>query len=159
MESEAFTIGELARRAGVTRDTIRFYERVGLLPRPSRTRSGYRLFAEADARRVRFIREAQAIGLTLDGIQELLSVSELQTPEECRHVAEQLATRIDEIDQKIHELETFRERLQASRERCQTARGTSCPVVLDLVEAVSAASGETKGASRARRRSSAGHTF
>jgi len=142
--SEGFTIGELARRAGVTRDTIRFYERSGLLPRPTRTASGYRLFADADARRVRFIREAQSLGLTLEGIRELLAVREMKTPEECRRVAEQLGKRIDEIDGKIRELETFRARLQASRKRCQSAPRRSCPIVLDLVEAVSGARGEAR---------------
>jgi MerR family Zn(II)-responsive transcriptional regulator of zntA len=157
--SEGFTIGELARRAEVTRDTIRFYERVGLLPRPTRTRSGYRLFGEADVQRVRFIREAQSIGLTLDGIQELLSVSAMQTPEECRRVAEQLARRIDEIDKRIRELQTFRERLEANRERCQAAHGSSCPVVLDLVEAVSGPSGEAKDDRRRQGRTPARDTF
>ena len=156
---ESFTIGELARRAEVTRDTIRFYERVGLLPRPTRTRSGYRLFGEADVQRVRFVREAQSIGLTLDGIRELLAVSEMQTPEECRRVADQLARRIDEIDQRIRELQTFRERLEANRARCQAARGSSCPVVLDLVEAVSGPNSKAKRARRAGGRSPAGHTF
>ena len=157
--NEGFTIGELARRAQVTRDTIRFYERVGLLPPPTRTRSGYRIFGEADVRRVRFVREAQSIGLTLDGIQELLSVSEMQTPEECRRVAEQLARRIHEIDEKIHELQTFRERLEANRQHCQEARGSSCPVVLDLVEAVSGPDGKTKPIRPDRGRPPVGHTF
>ena len=157
--NEGFTIGELARRTEVTRDTIRFYERVGLLPPPTRTRSGYRIFGEADVRRVRFVREAQSIGLTLDGIQELLSVSEMQTPEECHKVAEQLARRIDEIDGKIRELQTFRERLEANRRQCQQAHGSSCPVVLDLVEAVSGPDGTTKAIRRDRGRPPAGHTF
>ena len=155
--NEGFTIGELARRAEVTRDTIRFYERVGLLPPPTRTRSGYRIFGGADVRRVRFVREAQSIGLTLDGIQELLSVSEMQTPEECRRVAQQLARRIDEIDEKIRELQTFRERLEANRRHCQEARGSSCPVVLDLVEAVSGPDGKPSRSDRGR--PPAGHTF
>jgi MerR family Zn(II)-responsive transcriptional regulator of zntA len=157
--NEAFTIGELARRAEVTRDTIRFYERVGLLPPPTRTRSGYRIFGDADVRRVRFVREAQSIGLTLDGIQELLSVSEMQTPEECRRVAEQLARRIDEIDEKIRELQTFRERLEVNRQHCQEAHGSSCPVVLDLVEAVSGPDGRTNAIRSDRGRPPAGHTF
>jgi len=156
--SESFTIGELARRADVTRDTIRFYERVGLLPPPTRTRSGYRIFGDGDVRRVRFVREAQSIGLTLDGIQELLSVSEMQTPEECRRVAAQLARRIDEIDEKIRELQTFRERLEASRQRCQDAHGSSCPVVLDLAEAVAGPDGKTQ-TRRPDRARPPGHTF
>jgi DNA-binding transcriptional MerR regulator len=127
-----FTIGELAHRTGLTRDAIRFYERSGLLPRATRTRSGYRLYTERDAARARFVREAQAMGLTLDDVRELLTATELRTPEECRRVAELLGRRIREIDERMRAMSRFRRRLDESRRRCQRAGPGACPVVLDL---------------------------
>ena len=70
---EGFTIGDLAGRCSVSRDTLRFYEREGLLTPPRRSASSYRLHGEADAARVRFIRRVQATGLTLDDIRELVT--------------------------------------------------------------------------------------
>ena len=70
------TIGRLARRAGVGIDTVRFYERARLLPRPVRTASGYRTYGDADVERLRFIRRAKALGFTLDDIAELLTLSQ-----------------------------------------------------------------------------------
>src|SRR5258708_38101866 len=81
---EGIRIGELAERAGVSRDTVRFYERKGLLPRPRRTASQYRVYDEETAARLHFIRRGQEIGLTLEDIRELLRLHELKTPQECR---------------------------------------------------------------------------
>ena len=67
--SEGLRIGELSERCGVSPDTVRFYEREGLLPRPRRTASRYRVCDEEDEGRLRFIRRAQALGLTLDDIR------------------------------------------------------------------------------------------
>jgi DNA-binding transcriptional MerR regulator len=88
-------IGQLAGRCGVSTDTIRFYERKGLLPRPRRTPSQYRVYGREDEARLLFIRQAQAIGLTLDGIRELLRQERLRTPGECRRVAALLRERIE----------------------------------------------------------------
>ena len=68
-------IGELARAAGVPIDTVRYYERQGLLPLPARTASGYRQYGHDDAARLRFVRRAKALGFTLEEIRELLSLS------------------------------------------------------------------------------------
>ena len=73
--------------------------------------------------------------------------------------AQELARRIDEIDQRIRELQTYRERFEANRARCQAARVSSCPVVLDLVEAVSGPYSMAKRARLAGVRSTAGHTL
>ena len=104
---DGLTIGGLAERCGVTRDTVRFYEREGLLPRPRGTASQYRVYGAADESRLCFIRQAQRLGLTLDDIRELLRQHELRTPDECRRLASNL-------------------------DRCQRARANTCPVVLDL---------------------------
>jgi MerR family copper efflux transcriptional regulator len=129
---EGLKIGELAERAGVSRDTVRFYEREGLLPRPRRTVSQYRVYDEQAEARLRFIRRAQGIGLTLEGIRELLRLHELRTPQECRRVAERLRARIDAIDRQMALLQDFRRQLAESLDRCEKADSESCPVVLDL---------------------------
>ena len=75
------TIGELAQQCGVSRDALRFYERERLLAPPRRSSAGYRLYGASEVARVQFIRRAQATGLTLDDIRELIRVQHLQQPE------------------------------------------------------------------------------
>ena len=133
--TDGLKIGELATRCGVSRDTVRFYEREGLLPRPRRTASQYRVYGQEDEGRLLFIRHAQSIGLTLDDIRELIRYEELRTPGECRRVAGLLRQRIEAIDRKLVELRAFRRRLVEGIARCEKAEGEACPVVLDLSRA------------------------
>lgn len=127
------TIGELAQQSGVSRDALRFYERKGLLARPGRSASGYRQYGDRDAARLQFIRRAQATGLTLDDIRELLHAQQLQGPEACRRVAARLRDRMGEVDRKISELKAFRRDLARGLAQCEQAVG-SCPVVLRLAD-------------------------
>lgn len=129
---DGLQIGELATRCGVSRDTIRFYEREGLLPPPRRTLSQYRVYTDEDEGRLLFIRQARAIGLTLDDIRELVRQERLRSPGECRRVASLLRERIEAIDQKLAELNAFRRQLAESLGRCEKADSEACPVVLDL---------------------------
>ncbi len=129
---EGLKIGELAARCGVSRDTIRFYEREGLLPQAQRTPALYRVYGGEDEGRLLFIRQAQALGLTLDDIRELVRLEQLRTPGECRRVARLLRERIEAIDRKVGELRAFRRQLAESLERCEKADGEACPVVLSL---------------------------
>ena len=131
---DGVTIGDLAERCGVSRDTLRFYERERLLSPPRRSASGYRLYGETDAARVRFIRRAQATGLTLDDIRELLRVQQLRTPETCRRVAARLRERIEVLDRKIAELDAFRGELAQALAQCEEG-AESCPVVLSFARA------------------------
>ena len=125
-------IGELAKRCGVSRDTIRFYEREGLLPRPQRTPALYRVYGDEDEGRLLFIRQAQALGLTLDYVRELVRLEQLRTPGEFRRVAALLRQRIQAIDRKVGELKALRRQLAEGLERCERVDGESCPVVLSL---------------------------
>jgi DNA-binding transcriptional MerR regulator len=131
---DGFTIGKLAGVCGVSRDTVRFYERERLLPPARRTASGYRLYGEDEVGRVRFIRRAQSMGLTLQDIRELLRVQRVNTPEQCRRVGARLRARIQTVDEKIEQLRAFREELVRNVKRCERAEGeeSCCPVVLDL---------------------------
>lgn len=127
------TIGGLAERSQVSRDTLRFYERRRLLPAPRRTASGYRLYSEDDANRVRFIQRAQSMGLTLEDIKELLRAQTLENADQCRRVASRLRARIEAVDAKVAELRAFRAELARSLEQCERAGAEpGCPVVLDL---------------------------
>lgn len=134
MNGRRMTIGELAAVCAVSRDTLRFYEREHLLPMPRRSVAGYRLYAEEDASRVRFVRRAQAMGLTLEDIRELLQLKALETPAQCRRVAARLQARIEDLDRKLAELRLFRHELLRSLKRCHGAisRKQRCPVVIDL---------------------------
>jgi DNA-binding transcriptional MerR regulator len=128
------TIGELAQRCGVSRDAVRFYERERLMPRPRRTSAGYRLYGAEDEERLRFIRRAQGVGLTLEDIAELIRLHNEHSPTECRKVAERLKERIQALDAKIAELVSFRSQLRESLNVCETAEAQSCPVVVDLIK-------------------------
>lgn len=130
--SDGLTIGELATRCAVSRDTIRFYEREGLLPRPRRTPAQYRVYCDDDAGRLLLVRHAQALGLTLDNIRELVRHEQLRTPGQCRRVAGLLRERIATLDRKIAELKAFRRQPAQSLARCEQADAEACPVVLDL---------------------------
>jgi DNA-binding transcriptional MerR regulator len=132
MEHRDRTIGVLARTCGVSPDTVRFYEREGLLPKARRTSSRYRIYAEADETRLQFIRRAQAIGLTLDDIRGLLRQHHARTPDECRRVAALLRERIEGLDRKLAELKAFRKVLAENLARCEAAHSEPCPVVVDL---------------------------
>lgn len=132
--TEGIRIGALAQACDVSRDTLRFYERERLLPRARRSPSGYRLYSEDDAARVRFVRRAQAMGLTLEDVRELLRVRELKTPEQCGRVAARLRARIEAVDEKLAALTVFRNELANNLKNCERAASEArrCPVVLDL---------------------------
>ncbi|MGH2699059.1 MAG: heavy metal-responsive transcriptional regulator [Actinomycetota bacterium] len=104
------TVSQLASRTGISADTVRYYEREGLLPPPERSPSGYRLYDEVSADRIGFVRRAQDLGLRLREIRELLLVSDNGTCP-CGHTAELLGGRIGEIDAEITRLSELRSEL------------------------------------------------
>jgi DNA-binding transcriptional MerR regulator len=109
--SNGLKIGELAARFGVSRDTLRFYEREGLLRLPRRTSSGHRVYDSEAIDRLGFIRGAQRVGLTLEDIGELLQLRERRDAEASRRIAMRLRSRVEAIDAEIGKLSLFRERL------------------------------------------------
>ncbi len=116
-------IGELAGRLDLNTQTIRYYERIGLLPEPGRTESGYRSYGEEDERRLRFIKNARSAGLTLGEVKEVLAFHERgEAP--CAYVTEAIARRAEEIERQIAELTEFKRALDRLHERAanQTAR-------------------------------------
>src|SRR5262245_58452909 len=94
MKSSALRIGEVAERAGVTIDTVRYYEKRQLLPTASRTEGGFRLFTAETVKRVQFIKQAQELGFSLDEIGELLTIGGAS---ECRRVRDHLKVKLTEL--------------------------------------------------------------
>lgn len=103
-------IGQLARAAGVKADTVRFYERAGLLAKPARTATGYRLYYPASFDRLRFIKKAQALGFTLDEVKRILSLSG-QGSETCECVIRMAEASLEEVETKLRDLQAFRDGL------------------------------------------------
>jgi DNA-binding transcriptional MerR regulator len=112
----SLTVSKLADRAGLTADTIRYYERAGLLPAPDRTASGYRAFGDDAVERLRFIKGAQRIGLRLQEIKELLDIRDRGLCP-CGHTEDLLNRRVSEIDAEITGLQETRADLIAFTER------------------------------------------
>ncbi|MBI3022055.1 MAG: MerR family transcriptional regulator, partial [Candidatus Omnitrophica bacterium] len=111
-------IGALAKQAGVPIKTIRYYEEVGLLPKPARTVSRYRLYAPETVDRLQFIKKAQNLGLRLQGIKEILDLADRgRCP--CGHVQHLLKLRLQELNRKIADLHLITRRItQAVRSGC-----------------------------------------
>jgi MerR family mercuric resistance operon transcriptional regulator len=131
-DMNSLTIGRLARQAGVNQETVRFYERRGLLPRPPRSASGYRLFPAEAARRLRFIRRAQELGFSLAEIAELLSlrVSRRATSGAIRARAE---AKISDIESKIKTLESMKKTLRKLITACPGCGPVAqCPILESL---------------------------
>lgn len=126
----AMTIGTLAREGKVGVETVRYYQRRGLLGTPARPDGpglggGVRRYGEADVRRLRFIRSAQAAGFTLEQIAELLALDAGHDHARARELARQ---RIAALDEKIAELETARDGLRKLAGACERASGP-CPIL------------------------------
>jgi MerR family mercuric resistance operon transcriptional regulator len=132
MGGEKLTISRLAELGGVNQETVRYYEREGLLAKPPRTASGYRVFPPEAARRLRFIKRAQELGFSLSEIRDLLSlrVDKRTTPADVRKRAE---TKIADVGEKIRTLTRIKDALRTLSEQC-SACGTldECPILQTL---------------------------
>jgi MerR family transcriptional regulator, copper efflux regulator len=118
-------IGELAERAGISAKAIRYYEQIGVLTPPARTPSGYRDYDHATLGRLEFVRAAQAVGLTLGEIRQVIAFrDDGQTP--CEHVAALLQRRAAEVDARIAELQQLRGELDRLARRAATLDPEQC---------------------------------
>ena len=125
-------IGELAKTVGVTPDTIRYYEREGLLPPPERTPSGYRDYGPGVLDDLQFIKKAQALGLKLSDVREVLEISSGGKPP-CEHVRATVSARLVEVEERLRELRALRATLRETLERVDRApapkAGCRCAVI------------------------------
>ena len=120
------SIGGLARAAGVGVETVRYYQRRGLLPEPPRPPGEIRRYGDQDLRRLRFIRRAQAAGFTLEQIGELLALD--RTGDRAR-VRELATNRLAALDERIAELEQSRAALERLRSTCAAGSKGPCPII------------------------------
>lgn len=135
MTEETLTIGALARAGGVGVETVRFYERKGLLAPPPRTSSGYRQYPADAVARLRFIRRSQDLGFTLEEIGELL---ELRVDEvaACHTVEARAREKLESVETKLRELSRLRRVLRGLVNACETREPTSeCPILEELEDA------------------------
>jgi MerR family mercuric resistance operon transcriptional regulator len=123
------TIGQVARQAGIGIETVRFYERQGLLEEPARKESGYRQYQEDVVARLRFIKRAKELGFTLKEIGELLALR-LDPQTTCAEVRGRAKAKIDDIEAKIRDLQRMRQALDKLVASCR-GRGpiTACPIL------------------------------
>jgi len=125
---------QTAKAAGVNAQTLRYYERRGLLARPPRRGSGYREYPADAVRIVRFIKKAQDLGFSLDEIEELVRLRGVRRGE--RHRVRAIAERkIEDIDQKIVHLQSMRGALRQLVESCHRGGATECPIIDALDDA------------------------
>jgi DNA-binding transcriptional MerR regulator len=115
-------IGELADHLGVTTKSIRFYESIGLMPDPPRTPSGYRQYDEADEERLRFIKTAQRLGLSLNEIAEIIALRD-RGQQPCGYVAELLHRQVADLDHRIREMRELRAELKSLAGRAAAGAG------------------------------------
>jgi MerR family transcriptional regulator, copper efflux regulator len=119
-------IGELAKQAGISTKAIRYYEQIGILTPPARTSSGYRSYDPTALGRLRFIRAAQAVDLTLGEIRRIFAFrDDGQAP--CAHVSELLQRHAADLDVRISELQQLRGELRQLAERATTLDPEQCP--------------------------------
>ncbi len=131
---QGLSIGKLAKSVGINIETIRYYERVGMMPEPQRRESGYRVYSEDDEHRLKFIRHAKELGFSLREIRELLELR-VDHRNSCEEVRVQTEAKIADIEQKIVNLERIRRALMKLAAACRE-RGPSgeCPILEALEE-------------------------
>lgn len=131
-----YQIGELAARSGLTPDALRYYERLGLLPSPQRTPGGFRVYTPAALDRLRFIKQAQTLGLSLQEIRALVSYTDRGGLKRCQRVHDLLQRKIADLDTRLAELQEFRRTLQGYFEQCERTLAerdsAECPVIEHL---------------------------
>jgi Cd(II)/Pb(II)-responsive transcriptional regulator len=132
MGVELLKIGELAKQTGSQVETIRYYEREGLLPAPARSEGNYRLYGPSHTERLQFIRHCRSLDMTLGEIRELLSFRD--TPEEsCNEVNLLLDRHIEHVAQRIRELQSLQKQLKALRSTCHSAQAAKdCEILQTL---------------------------
>ena len=124
------TIGGLAEAAGVNVETIRFYQRRGLMHEPNRPRGSIRRYGETDLARVRFIKSAQRLGFSLDEIADLLK---LEDGSHCTEAREQAERKLRDVRARLADLQRIERALQGLVERCCAASGeVQCPLIAAL---------------------------
>lgn len=138
-----YRIGELARLANVTPDTIRYYEKQQMIDHEVRTEGGFRLYTDHDLQRLRFIRYARQLGFTLDSIRELLSIRIDPEHHTCHESKSIVQARLDEVEARIQELQTMQRSLQRLNDACCGTAHSS--IYCSILEALEQGASGTQG--------------
>jgi len=127
---EAMTIGRLAKAAGVNVETVRYYQRRGLLREPHKPPGGHRRYSPAVVGQINFIRRAQQLGFSLEEVKSLLELAEASDCRDARAIAEQ---KVESLGARIAQLDTMRQELKRLVEACKRKRrGAPCPFLAEL---------------------------
>ena len=130
---EPFPIGVLSKRSGVNIETIRYYERVGLLPKPARSGGGYRLYQSTASDRLSFIRRARDLGFPLDEVRRLLDLAD-QKSRSCRRVHEIAVEHLAAVHAKIEDLRRMERVLTTMVRACAQGTMPACPLLETLAK-------------------------
>ena len=135
MEHETYTIARAAEAAAVGVETIRYYERRGLIAQPTQKAGAYRRYDDRHVARIRFIKRAQELGFTLDEVADLLKLDDGANRKEVQRIA---SARLDEIRQRIDDLGRMERTLAHLLDHCRSGGLTKCPIIDALAGNVSA---------------------
>lgn len=127
-----FAIGELSRRTGVRIETIRFYEKSGILPRARRSAAGRRLYGPPEERRLAFVKRARALGFSLEEVLALLKLAQ-PSRRSCAAASQLAQTHLAFVRSRLADLGRLEALLAGAVERCESGGGNDCPV-LDMLD-------------------------
>lgn len=147
----SITIGELSRRTGCNVETVRYYERVGLIPPALRTAGRYRLYGDTDVRRLAFVRRARELGFTLTDVRTLLALAPGQSDGPCAQARDLAAAHLADVRSKIVDLRAMERVLGDAVDQCAVGNTPNCPVIDVLAGGAKAPRSRRAGATRRRR--------
>ena len=128
-----YRVSELAEKCSVNKETIRYYEKIGLLSEPSRTDSGYRVYSDDTVNRINFIKRMQDLGFSLAEIKKLLGVVDKDN-ERCRDMYDFVSQKIDDVQDKISDLKRIEHMLMKLKECCPDEKSLhECPIIETLM--------------------------
>ena len=129
-----FRVGEIAEKCNVNKETIRYYERLGLIPEPNRTEKGYRMYSQQTVDRLNFIKKMQELGFSLNEIDKLLGVVD-RDEAKCRDIYDFTVLKIEDIHRKIEDLKKIEQMLTDLKERCPENKDIyECPIIETLMK-------------------------
>lgn len=132
MNIKNFGIGDLSRKTGCNIETIRYYERICLMPEPPRSNGRHRSYSRDHLRQLAFIMRSRALGFSINDIRQLLSL--IDNDKTCEQVQSVTVRHLKEINRKIEELTRLRSVLESAADKCAGGTATDCPVVDILYE-------------------------
>jgi MerR family mercuric resistance operon transcriptional regulator len=130
----SYLISEFAEKCGVNKETIRYYERKSLLQEPSKTNTGYRIYSDADVKRVGFIKRMKELGFSLNEIYKLLGVVD-KDEARCEDMFEFVSKKEEEVHKQIEDLKRIENMLKDLKKRCPDEKQLhACPIIETLIE-------------------------